>query len=154
MSDGDSTIRELLLQLNRKVADFITSGSTDRATIMQIAIKVAQLETALEAEKDLINERFRTQSIELDRASAVLNQRLEVMNEFRDQLNRERATYVKKDEMSLTLNPLADRLTNIETGTTFSKGKGIGMWSVITAIVGASALITFVISLVLHSLGL
>lgn len=64
----------------------------------RLEVKVAKLEVELVALERLMDERLKASIIAIDKATGVLNQRLETMNEFRTQITSERMTYLTKSE--------------------------------------------------------
>ncbi len=76
-----------------------------------------------------------------DKAEAGMNHRLEAMNEFRDQLRDQQATFVRLQQH----DDLADRVTRLEARSERSAGRTLGQGAVVAAIVGTIAFIALVL---------
>lgn len=105
---------------------------------------VAQHQVIMDARIESLNR-------EIDKASMVLNQKLETMNEFRKQITEERQVYVREIEFDLSvkniiedLDALALRVRAIEDAYANFAGR---LWMLGTAMTGFSALITIAMSL-------
>jgi hypothetical protein len=85
-----------------------------------------------------LDERNRLQEIALDKAAETLRLRLETMNEFRDQINKERGEYITRKELDLILKPLEKHSSFMEgrdwmiaTGITFIIAIGALLWAIL-----------------------
>ena len=64
------------------------------------------------------------------KAEQAMTIRLEHMNEFRDQINKERAEYVRREVLDKELKLIDTRFKSLERTKAFSEGK---MWMVMAA---------------------
>jgi hypothetical protein len=79
-----------------------------------------------EVHRQAIGDALLKSSLELDR-------RLETMNEFREQINQERGSYINRQELNLMLKPLQDNMS-------YNKGHTAGREWIIGVLVGLVAL--------------
>ena len=64
------------------------------------------LEALIACERERMDVRLAALRLELDSTAETLKARLLIMNEFRDQLNRERGDYVTKEVLDAIIDPL------------------------------------------------
>jgi hypothetical protein len=89
--------------------------------------------------------RFRLEEKARDTATAAMEKRLEGMNEFRNQLRDQQATFVRRE----VFDALMERVTNIEKGDVKQAGQRIGQGTVIATIVGAITFVGVVLGIVI-----
>jgi len=89
----------------------------------------------------LLDERFKTQKSALELAEHALTLRLESMNEFREQINKERGTYATKETLTLLLDTFDSRLKKLEMANAFASGK---MWMVMAGFVAIPTIIALI----------
>jgi hypothetical protein len=103
--------------------------------------RIAAIEARLESLVVLMNERKRTHSQALDLARESLEHRLEGMNEFRHQIEKERATYVTEKELALKFTALRNELKPLHDRHSFTKGRDWALGGIILFISTVIAMI-------------
>lgn len=86
----------------------------------------------------MLDERFSHQQRAMDKSSEALGIRLVAMNEFRDQINKERSEYVTRKELELMLDPMKSNLN-------FNKGRNTTILVLITLGIALASLIVAII---------
>ena len=84
---------------------------------------------------------FETQQVALDKAEQALSLRLEAMNEFRDQITQERALYVTRDQLDLSMKIVTTTVQPIQTAQTLMRGRETMLLSIVTLALAIGALV-------------
>lgn len=77
------------------------------------------IDLLIKAEHALNEEKIAALYREIETATSVLNHRLQAMNEFRDQINKERQDYVRKDWIEGQLRFIGTLITTVSGIITF-----------------------------------
>lgn len=99
------------------------------------------VERILDERQRALELQFNSSQREIDAASKALGTRLESMNEFRKQIDEERALYVKRDRLDALESNLAERIKVLETSAANMTGR---LWAAGVALTAAwAALLRF-----------
>ena len=112
--------------------------------------RLVELSTLLKSElsnvEKRVNDRLEDRDRALVKADSVMDERLDQMNRFRDQINSERIVYVTRDQLEVHLKGVHDSIGILTRTMTLSSGKTEGVSSVgsfvLSALVGLSALMS------------
>jgi len=77
----------------------------------------------------------------IDVAKVELDRRLEAMNEFRAQLDKQSREFVTRTEVELRFDRIDEKIRNLEKTDAENQGKSLWREHLITAIIGALILI-------------
>ena len=102
-----------------------------------------QRDAALEAHVRMNDLRHESGDAKIQKADAVLEYRLEEMNNFRAQINQERAEYLRREMYEREQGALAERVKNLE----IVRGEQSGRTAAYASMVG---LVVVVVQIVLH----
>jgi len=104
----------------------------------QISIK-SYFEAMLEALERQMNERLAGMQIAVNKAEAVMNERLAHMNEFRDQINQERSSYVTREFLDLSIRTVSTEVRGLADRGQFNSGREWtvkALFSILGAVLG------------------
>ncbi len=108
-----------------------------------VDLRIKNVEDKLDGQSKYMAQHFQLNELAIKKAEESMLTRLEGMNQFREQLNLERATYVTKEALIASMAERNSRLKTLETANAFSAGK---LW-MIMAIFAAIPTILAVIAL-------
>ncbi len=93
-----------------------------------IDVRIKNVEDKIDAQFHFSAQHFALNELAIKKAEESMLQRLEGMNEFREQIRDERGSLATKESMELILSAHNSRLGKLEISNSFSAGK---MWAVI-----------------------
>jgi hypothetical protein len=102
-----------------------------------------QRDAALEAHVRINDLRHETGDAKIQKADAVLEYRMEEMNNFRAQINQERAEYLRREMYEREQGALAERVKNLE----IVRGEQSGKTAAYASMVG---FVVVVVQIILH----
>jgi len=92
-----------------------------------IDLRINNVETLIKGQMDFNKQHFELNEKAIGKAEASMLVRLESMNQFREQINSERANYITKDNYIVTQESINHRIRKLEEAGAFSSGR---MWMV------------------------
>jgi glutamyl-tRNA reductase len=109
--------------------------------------------------KELMEKTEQARVAALEKADVALNSRLEAMNQFRQQMQEERALYVTRDQYDALRNELMTRISTIEATLANQAGgraeavsaKDLAQW-IIMALIGAGVLFVGFLQVYFHGI--
>lgn len=103
-------------------------------------------EVAIVDSEKRLNDKLADRDKVIQKADDVMDDRLDQMNRFRDQINSERVIYVTRDQLEINLKSLHDQIAILTRTMTLSSGAKEGASSVgsivLNVLVGISALMS------------
>ncbi len=108
--------------------------------------RIKSLELQIESLARFNSQHFELNEKAIQKAEEAMLVRLDNMNEFRAQINQERANYATKESVAVTQKVVDKRLNGLEQANAFSAGK---MWMVIAGFTVIPTIIA-IIALVLR----
>jgi len=106
-----------------------------------IDMRLKATEDKIDAQSTYIQQHFDLNDRALQKAEDAMLIRLDSMNEFRAQINKERTEYVTKDSLTILLQSMDKRLKHLEEANAFSSGR---LWMVMAAFIVAPTAIALV----------
>ncbi len=91
--------------------------------------------------RDLVEQRFNMKECSDAKSAEAMAARLEHMNQFRTQINEERAGYVGRELMDKEIKLLDNRIKSLETTQAFSAGK---LWVVMAIFAGIPTILALI----------
>ena len=92
-----------------------------------IDLRIRSVEDKIDHLAKFNEQHFELNELAIKKAEESMLLRLEGMNEFREQINKERESYATKQELTLKLEPINKSIKRIDEANAFSAGK---MWMV------------------------
>jgi hypothetical protein len=124
---------------------YVTADELDKA-FQSIERRINELKNDIKYEMNQIEvrniEKARVVKDALDKAENTLNDRLSEMNQFREQLTSERALYVTRDQLSLTLKPINDAISPLQSSQSFNSGRDWTLVFVVGVVVAGIEIIS------------
>lgn len=127
-----SAMKQRITQLESTVS-FITRENAS------LWVEVKRAEVLFAETEKRVADRFHAQQVALDKAEHALSLRLEAMNEFRDQITRERALYVTRDQLDLSIKVLASSISPLQSSQSFLRGRDAAIIGIIGLLAGIAA---------------
>jgi len=137
----------------------MTNGVRPRKNDEDLLIMILGLEGEIKALRGHVDDKFDASAIALSKAEQAMEARLERMNEFRDQINQERITYVKKEVLDAAtevlraesqgyrvsvekdFNVLDERLKKLEVVGGYDRGRNVTLGTLAALMIGALAIV-------------
>jgi hypothetical protein len=109
------------------------------------------MEKEIDGLERTINDKFNLNSEAVNKATDVMNERLLRMNEFRDQINRERSDYLTKEMFEALNKPIIDRLSKLESRSDYERGRDTTLITIVGLLTGVGgAILGYVLKYLLH----
>lgn len=91
--------------------------------------------------RDYVDIRFKEAQRAIDKAEKMMNNRLEGMNEFREQLNQQATTFVPRGEMTIINDKLMEDIRILQSKVDRAEGKASANAVFLTALIAGASLI-------------